>query len=146
MNQPLVHVALIALGGAAIAVQAPINSALGRTLASPLAAATLSFGVGFVALLLLSLLTGDGALARAMGAPAWQLAGGLLGAFYIWVMVSGVSSLGALTAFATLIFGQLAAALLVDHLGAFGLATQPVSFQRLLAVALVGAGLILSRN
>ncbi len=145
MNQPLLHIVLIALGGVAIAVQAPINSALGRTLASPLAAATVSFGVGFAALLVLSLVSGDGALARTMGAPAWQLAGGLLGAFYIWVMVSGISSLGALTAIATLIFGQLAAALLVDHLGAFGLAAQPVSFQRLLAVALVGAGLVLSR-
>lgn len=145
MNQPLLHIVLIALGGVAIAVQAPINSALGRTLASPLAAATVSFGVGFAALLVLSLVSGDGALARVMGAPAWQLAGGLLGAFYIWVMVSGISSLGALTAIATLIFGQLAAALLVDHLGAFGLAAQPVSLQRLLAVALVGAGLVLSR-
>ena len=43
MNQPLLHILLIALGGVAIAVQAPINSALGRTLASPLAAATVEF-------------------------------------------------------------------------------------------------------
>lgn len=144
-GQPLFYAALIAIGGAAVAVQAPINGALGRSLASPLAAATVSFGVGFLALLALSVATGDGAVARALGAPYWQLAGGLLGAFYIWTMVTGVSSLGAVTAIAALVFGQLVAALILDHLGAFGLAAQAISPTRLAAVALVGAGLILSR-
>ena len=60
-GQPLFYAALIAIGGAAVAVQAPINGALGRSLASPLAAATVSFGVGFLALLALSVATGDGA-------------------------------------------------------------------------------------
>lgn len=145
MNQPLFFAVLIALGGVAIAIQAPINGALGRSLSSPVAAATISFGVGFLALAAFSVATGDGGLTRLSGVPLWQILGGLFGAFYIWAMIAGVGSLGVVTAIAALIFGQLAAALFLDHIGAFGLVAQPITARRLLAVVLVGAGVILSR-
>ncbi len=140
-----IAVLLIVLGGAAVAVQAPVNGALGRSLQSPLVAATVSFGVGFAALLALSLLGSGGAMAGLGDVPFWQFAGGLLGAFYVWAMVSTISTLGVVTALAALILGQLGAALLIDHVGAFGVAVQPMSPRRLLAVALVAAGLVLSR-
>ncbi len=142
---PLTPLVLIALGGAAIALQAPVNGALARTLASPLAAAALSFGVGFAALAGLTLAQGTGVAGRLADVPLWQFAGGLLGAFYVWSMVSGIMGLGAVTAMAALVFGQLTGALVVDAIGAFGLAPHPVSPTRLASVALVGAGLILSR-
>ena len=141
----LVAVLLIVLGGAAVAVQAPVNGALGRSLQSPLAAAAVSFGVGFACLMALTLVGSGGALARLGGVPFWQFAGGLLGAFYVWAMVSSISTLGVLTALAALILGQLGAAILIDHFGAFGLAVQPISPRRIAAVALVPAGLFLSR-
>ncbi|MBS0564306.1 MAG: DMT family transporter [Proteobacteria bacterium] len=148
MTQPvLVSAALIALGGAAIAVQAPLNAALSRSLGSPLAAAAVSFAVGLVALAALALATGGSApVARLAGVPLWQLVGGFLGAFYVWSVISGVASLGVVTAVAALILGQLVAALLLDQFGAFGLAVQPVTLKRLVAVALVAGGLMLSRG
>ncbi len=141
----ILPVVLVALGGAAIAVQAPVNGALGKVLQSPVAAAAVSFGIGFACLLALTLAGGSGAAGRLGSVPAWQFAGGLLGAFYVWAMVSSVSALGVVTALAALVLGQLGAALLIDHFGAFGVAVQPISARRLLAVVLVGAGLILSR-
>ncbi|MCB2152712.1 MAG: DMT family transporter, partial [Rhodobacteraceae bacterium] len=57
----LVAVLLIVLGGAAVAVQAPVNGALGRSLQSPLAAAAVSFGVGFACLMALTLVGSGGA-------------------------------------------------------------------------------------
>lgn len=147
MAQPIfIPAALIALGGAAIAVQAPMNAALSRSLGSPVAAAAVSFGVGFVLLVALTLATGGGAtLARLPSVPLWQLAGGILGAFYVWSMVSGVAGLGVVTAIAAMILGQLLAALFLDQAGAFDLVAQPISATRLLAVVLVAAGLVLSR-
>lgn len=136
---------LIALGGVAIALQAPINAALSRSVGSPVAAAAVSFGVGFILLVALTFVGGSGAFGRLASVPVWQLAGGLLGAFYVWSMVSVVAGLGVVTAMAALIFGQLTAALLLDASGAFGIAVQTISLQRVLAVLLVGAGLILSR-
>ena len=48
-------------------------------------------------------------------------------------------------ALAAIILGQMIAGLVLDHLGAFGLPAQPVSARRIAAVALVAAGLMLSR-
>lgn len=147
MAQPLViPLCLIALGGAAIAVQAPLNAGLSRAIGSPLAAAAVSFGVGFVALVALTLLSaGPGPLQRLGGVAPWQLAGGLLGAYYVWSVISGVAGLGVVTAMAALILGQLSAGLIIDHFGLFGVAAHATSARRLAAVALVASGLVLSR-
>jgi len=137
---------MICLGGAAVALQAPINASLSRSVHSPVTAAAVSFAVGFAILLGLSLATsGTGPIARLASVPIWQLAGGLLGAFYVWSMISGVAGLGVVTAIAAMIFGQLVAALILDQVGAFGMMVQPISVTRVAAVLLVAAGLVLSR-
>ncbi len=142
----IVSLILICLGGAAIAVQAPINGALGRSLSSPLAAAAVSFAVGFAVLFLAALASaGMAPVARLAVVPVWQLVGGLLGAFYVWAIISGIGSVGALTALTAIILGQLTAGLMLDHIGAFGLPVHPISLQRMAAVVLVAGGLVLSR-
>ena len=94
----------VALGGAAIAVQAPINAALGRGLGGPVPAAAVSFGVGFLVLMAISLLQGNGgAYLRLSSVPVWTLLGGLLGAWYVFAAVWGVSSLGVVTLVAALV-------------------------------------------
>lgn len=143
----VVALMLICLGGAAVAVQAPVNGALSRSVTSPLAAAAISFGIGFAILIAVTLASaGPAPFARAAGVPGWQLLGGFLGAFYVWAMTSAIGTVGALTALAALILGQLAAGLALDHIGAFGLPVQPVSGRRIAAVVLVAAGLFLSRG
>lgn len=138
--------AAVALGGVAIAVQAPINAALGRGLGGPLPAAAVSFGVGFLVLVAVSLVQGQGgAYLRLPSVPLWTLAGGLLGAWYVFAAVWGVSSLGVVTLVAALVFGQMAAALLIDATGALGMAVREITPTRLAAAGLVGAGLLLSR-
>jgi transporter family-2 protein len=133
------------LGGIAVAVQGPLNAALARSLGSALPAAAVSFGVGFAVLAAISLAVGAGSLARLSGVPLWQLAGGFLGAWYVTALIWGVSALGAVTTVAAVILGQMAAALAIDAVGAFGLATQPITATRIASVALVAAGVVLSR-
>ena len=143
---PLFAAILIAVGGALIALQAPINAALGRTIDSTLAAATISFGVGFFILLALTLISGDGAsLARAPLVPKILLIGGALGAVYVWSALWAVPILGVLTVTTLFILGQMVAALLLDQFGAFGLTPRDISPQRVVAALLVAAGAILSR-
>ena len=94
---PLVLIAfvLVALGGAAIALQAPINLALGRSLALPVAAAAVSFGVGFVVLAGLTLALGGVQPVLRLGQPnLWMFTGGLLGAYYVWAAIWAVPHLG----------------------------------------------------
>lgn len=135
----------ILLGGIAIAVQAPLNGALGKTLGAAFPAAAVSFGVGFVALMALSYATVSQPFAKLGAVPLWQWAGGLLGAYYVWSVISGVPVLGVVTAMAALILGQMAGALVLDAIGAFGVPVQPISLTRVLAVCLVAAGVVLSR-
>ncbi len=137
---------LVAVAGAAIALQSPINSALGRHIGSSLGAATISFGVGFVLLVVATLLYGDGGkLMTAVGAPRVLLTGGILGAFLVWATLYSVPVLGVLTLSAVLILGQIVAALAIDHMGLFGMAAREISATRLMAAGLVAAGVVLSR-
>ncbi|WP_294612091.1 DMT family transporter [Roseovarius sp.] len=146
LQSPLLAVMIMAVAGMAIALQAPINSALGRSIDSSLAAAAISFGVGFATLLVLVALGGEtGAFARAGAVPKWLFLGGALGAFYVWAALWGVPILGVLTTITVVILGQMAAALLLDYIGAFGLVARDLSPARILAVLLVAGGVILSR-
>jgi bacterial/archaeal transporter family-2 protein len=142
----LLPIAIVALGGAAIAVQGPLNASLSRSIGSPISATAISFGIGFVVLAAMALISaGSGPVLRLAEVPLWQLAGGLLGAFYVWSVLSNVAALGVFTTMAALILGQVVMAMALDRIGAFGLAVQPISPQRLLAAAMVAGGLILSR-
>ena len=136
----------IFLGGVFLASQAPINAALARSLGDPVLAACISFGIGFVILAVLSAVRGAWPSGSAMAAaPWWSWLGGLLGAFYVAVVIWGVPQLGVVSTVAALIFGQVAAALILDAVGAFGLPVHAITWQRLLAAGMILGGLVLSR-
>ena len=143
---PLIPLLLVLVGGAAFATQAPINAALARVLGNGLTAATVSFGVGFAALLVLTLVTGgSSAFANLFRVAPWMLVGGALGALTVFSTLTGVPALGVVTTVAALVLGQLVAASLLDLTGAFGLPVHAITPQRIAAVVLVAAGLVLSR-
>ena len=142
----LLPVFVVFIAGIGFGVQAPLNAALGRGIGGGVAAATVSFGVGFVALLALTYLSGQGpALVRATTMPPVYWLGGLLGAVVVWAMLWSVPIMGLLTAFAALLLGQLSAALVLDAMGAFAAPVHAITPTRILAVAMVAGGLILSR-
>ncbi len=139
-------VAAVVLGGTAISLQAPINAALARELGGPVPAAAVSFGVGFIVLLTIALLQGQGdAFLKLPQVPTWTLVGGCLGAWYVLTSIWGVSQLGVLTLIAALILGQMTAAMVIDATGALGVAVREVTPTRIAAAGLVMAGLLLSR-
>lgn len=145
------NVTILALLGAlaaglALAVQASINARLGRALADPIVASCISFGVGFVFLLLLSLprlSAVEWSAARAL--PWWAWTGGAIGTLYMVSIVVGVPRLGVLTMVTAVVLGQVCASLALDAIGAFGGAVVGISWQRLLAAACLLAGVVLSR-
>lgn len=144
--QVLISLCVVAASGAAVAMQAMLNAGLGRALGSTLAAASISFGVGFAALVVITFSVGDGAaFTRLPSVRVGLLAGGFLGAFFVWSIAWGVPTLGVVSAFAALILGQLVAALLLDASGAFGLTSYDITWKRLVAVALVAGGMVMSR-
>lgn len=134
-------VLLMVVAGGFIALQAPINGMLGRTVGS-FAAASVSFGIGTLALVLVTVLLGGGfgEVSRA-GELAWYyLTGGVLGAIYVTSALVAVGALGAGGVTAATITGQLTAAVIVDRLGVLGLPEQGLTPGRLAGVALLAAG------
>jgi bacterial/archaeal transporter family-2 protein len=136
-------VLLTAAAGGLIALQAPINSGLGKATGG-LPAALVSFAVGTAALAAIVVLSGKaGGLGSAFEVNWYYLAGGLLGAVYVTNALIAVSAIGAGGVAAATVAGQLTASVAIDRLGLFGLDQVPLSPERLLGVALLMAGTFL---
>ena len=134
-------VALTAMVGGLIALQAPINSMLGRAVGTWQAAAV-SFGIGTLLLMAIVLLGagGFGQVGEARHLSWYYLLGGVLGAAYVTTVLVTVRSLGAGGVTAATIAGQLTMAIVVDQLGILGVERQPVGVLRVIGVALLAAG------
>lgn len=139
-----VALVLTAAVGGLVALQAPINAQLGRTVGSWQAAAV-SFTFGTVLLVAIVLVAGGGfgGVGEAPGLPWYYLTGGVLGAAYVTTVLVTVRSLGAGGVVAATIAGQLAMAVVVDQLGILGVEKQPVTALRLVGIALLAAGAFL---
>jgi bacterial/archaeal transporter family-2 protein len=130
--------------GAGIAMQAPLNSQLGRTVGG-LQASVWALAVSLVTLAAVALITsGLGGLRHAGDAPLYVLlGGGVLGAIYVGSIVFTVRALGASGLTAATITGQLVFALVLDNFGWLGLSKSPVTATKLAGVALLAAGTFL---
>jgi transporter family-2 protein len=140
----LAAVVLAAVAGGFVGMQAPVNARLGKQVGS-VQAATFSFLVGTLALLVVAALSsgGLGALGQAGRAPWWAWVGGLLGAFYVTVALLTVRTLGASGLTAIVVAGQLAIAVLVDRFGLLGLARQHIAAPRIVGLLLLLVGVVL---
>jgi len=136
-----VAVVVAAVIGGLVAVQAPLNSQLGRTVGGVNASVVALF-VSFVALLALATVTdGIGGIRRIGDAPLHvALGGGLVGGLFVGSIVFTVRALGVGGLTALTIAAQLAVALAIDHFGWLGVDRSPVTAARLSGVALLGIG------
>lgn len=138
-------VVLTAFVGGMIALQAPINSGLGRTVGS-FQAAFVSFAIGTTLLCLIAVVAkgGLGRLSDVGAIPAWYyLTGGLLGAAYVTTVLVTVRSLGAGGVTAATVAGQLTASMVVDQYGLLGVEKSPITALKLFGVLLLAAGTFL---
>jgi len=148
VDNQAVAIAFTVVAGGFIALQAPINSTLGRSIASPLAAASISFAVGTAALVTITLILsgsagGFGGVGVARSLSWVYLTGGLLGAVYVTTALITVRTLGAGAVTAATVTGQLTTSIVIDRLGVLGLEARPLSWQRIAGVVLLVAGTFL---
>src|SRR4051812_14344458 len=126
-----------------IALQAPINSMLGKSVGT-FAASSISFAIGTLVLVTIALLaSGDVHLGEARGLSWYYFTGGVLGAIYVTTVLVSVRSLGAGGVTAATITGQLTASVAIDRMGILGLEQRPLSVARLAGIALLAAGVYL---
>ena len=144
MDKGVLAVLATVFAGGLIAMQAPINSTLGRSVGS-LPAASVSFAIGLAALVAITLIVGGGFgdLGEARHLSWYYLTGGVLGAVYVTTALIAVRELGAGGVTAATIAGQLTLSVVLDRLGVLGLDERGLSWERVLGVALLAAGTFL---
>jgi transporter family-2 protein len=144
MDGKAIAVMATAAAGGLVAMQAPINSGLGKTIGS-LPAASFSFAIGLCALVGITLISGEGfgRLGDVAGLEWYWLIGGLLGAVYVTTVLISVRTLGAGGVTAATIAGQLTLSVIIDQLGILGLAQREITPARMIGVALLAAGVYL---
>ena len=137
-------VGLTACVGGLIAMQAPINSMLGKAVGS-FQAAFVSFVIGTVLLCAIAAVAkgGLGQIGEARSLPWYYLTGGLLGAAYVTTVLVTVRDLGAGGVTAATIAGQLSASVVIDQLGILGLPKDPVTVGKVVGIVLLAAGVYL---
>jgi transporter family-2 protein len=135
---------LTVFAGGLIALQAPINSMLGKSVGT-FAAASVSFIVGTIALVLITVLVGGGFgdVGEARHLSWYYLAGGILGAVYVTTALVAVRSLGAGGVVAATIAGQLTLSLVIDQLGILGVDERAITWERVLGVLMLAVGTLL---
>jgi transporter family-2 protein len=135
---------LMVIAGGFIALQAPINSHLGRAVGA-LQGAFVSFAVG-TAVLFVAAVVARGGLGRigSVGDVSWiYLTGGILGAGYVTTALLSVRSLGTGGVIAATIAGELTVAVLIDQFGWFGVQQQVITPARLAGIVLLALGVLL---
>jgi bacterial/archaeal transporter family-2 protein len=138
-----VAVALTALVGGLIALQAPINAGLARATGN-FPAALVSFLIGTAILFVIVLLSGKASDVAQLSDVRWYyLLGGLLGAAYVFTVLVTVKYVGAGGVAAATITGQLTASVALDRLGVLGLEQVSLSPARVAGVCLLLLGTIL---
>jgi bacterial/archaeal transporter family-2 protein len=135
---------LTVCAGGLIALQAPINSMLGKSVGT-FAAASVSFIVGTIALVVITVLVGGGFgdVGEARHLSWYYLAGGVLGAVYVTTALVAVRELGAGGVTAATIAGQLTLSLVIDQLGILGVDERAITWQRVLGVLMLALGTLL---
>jgi transporter family-2 protein len=136
-----VAVAVAAVVGGLVVTQAPLNSQLGRSVGG-LEASVVALGISFLALLMLSTVTGGIGGVRHIGEAPWHVAigGGLAGALFVGSIVWTVRALGAGGLTAVTIAGQLGVAIVIDHFGWLGVEKSPITVAKVSGVLLLAAG------
>jgi bacterial/archaeal transporter family-2 protein len=128
------------VGGIAIGLQAPLASMISQRLGVFESVFIVHLG-GTIAAAVALLFFGTGRLGAWQAVPPQALLSGVLGVVVIGATVFNVPRIGVAAAVTLIIAGQLLVAATLDHFGALGLATKPLSLERMggLGLVLIGA-------
>ena len=139
--------ALAVIVGALIPVQAATNAAMSRVIGSVAIASLALFAIGFVvvAAWVIVLRAPLPSLETMRRAPAYGWFGGFIASYVISITFLA-PRLGVGNAIRLVVTGQIVAAVIIDHVGAFGAVVQRLTMGRAIGVVLMIIGVILARR
>ena len=146
MNNAATLSIIMFIAGVGIPVFAALNGGLGTRLDNPNFAALLLFAVGLV---ITGLITLSGELPSAqalLAVPVHFFFGGIFVITYVLTMTWIGPKIGIGNAVFFVLFGQIFAAAVIDHLALLGAPHSPITPPRLLGLLLMTVGVFLARR
>ncbi|HBT48187.1 MAG TPA: hypothetical protein DEA73_09995 [Peptococcaceae bacterium] len=137
-------IALVA--GVAMAVQGSLNAALAKITGLLQATLVVHLTATTATALLLLLPVSPGSLGKLTQAPWYLLLGGVIGVLITYGVMASIPRVGVALATTAIIVGQVTMALIIDHLGLFGLNKIPFTWWKALGLVLLAAGARLMLN
>ena len=138
--QKLWLIILTIVAGMSNGFQAPVNAALGRFV-GVVESSCISFSVGALSLFVVSMVAGKGSILKIVEAPPVLWTGGFLGAFFVTVALFVVPKIGAAVMIASVVTGQMTAALIIDQTGFLGIPKNPIDLHRIGGLACLAVGI-----
>lgn len=132
---------LALLSGVLMAIQGTVNASLSKF--TGLIEATFvvhATGTALLIILLFGLQIGKGNLGAIVSAPWYAWLGGIIGVFIIYLVASSIPALGVANATTAIIVGQVLTALVIDHLGGFGMDRVPYTVNQVFGLILLAIG------
>lgn len=133
--------------GAFLPIQAGLNARLGKVAGNPVYASFVSFIIGTVALLIYIIVTrqqGSWAGLRSAAPADWT--GGVLGAFYVTVIILAFPKIGPALTFGLVVAGQMIISVVLDHTNILVAQQHTFNIFRFIGVLLVIAGVVIIRK
>jgi transporter family-2 protein len=135
------------IAGAILPIQAGLNTKLGKAAENPVYAALFSFIVGTIVLGAYVLATRQPLSVEGIkNAPSYLWVGGILGAFYVTVIVLIFPKLGPGLSFGLIVAGQMLASLFLEHYHILVAQQNSISLAKITGVGLIILGVILLRK
>ena len=134
---------MVVIAGAFLPMQGSMNSKLAKAGENPVYASMISFTIGVLALVTYILLTSQNVSWKGLkDAPSYSWLGGVLGAFYVTVIVFAFPKIGPGLTFGLVVAGQLITSIVMEHFQIMGTPHQPISLGRIVGVLLIIIGVV----
>ena len=138
MFETLLIVGIGLAGGFAVGAQAQIAGSMGNRIGG--AAGSFIVHLGAVASLALLIFRGGENISEWRHLPWYMLGSGLFGLVLYLTLSQTIPKLGATSAIALVVVGQLLVGLLIDHFGLFDASVKSIDLSRIAAAILLLAG------
>ncbi|MDT8900886.1 DMT family transporter [Anaeroselena agilis] len=137
----LLPLLLALVSGVLMAVQGSLNTALSKTVGLWEATFVVHAVGTLVLLVVLYLLKmGQGDLGALPQAPWYSYLGGVISVFIIYLVAASIPRVGVANATTAIIVGQVLTAVIIDHVGGFGLQKIPCGWNQVAGLALLAVG------
>src|SRR3954465_12246038 len=145
--EKIIWILLAFIAGAFLPLQGGLNTRLGKAAESPVYASMFSFVIGALGLIIYILITRTTiSWSGVKEAPGYAWLGGLLGAFYVTVIILAFPKLGPGLTFGLVVAGQMAISVLLEHNNILVAQQHPVNGMRIVGIVLIVVGVILIRK